>query len=332
VSQRILVTGGTGFIGSHTCVALSAAGYTPLILDNLSNSDLRVIECLGKITGSQPRCIQGDVRDRALLDRLFRDEGIDGVIHLAGLKTISDSMADPLSFYDNNVQGSLTLAAAMRAAGVKVLIFSSSATVYGEPERCPIPESASCRPVNPYGHSKRVVEQALSDLYQADPAWRIMLLRYFNPIGAHESGLIGDSPRDGPNNLLPAICDVAAGLRDKLTVQGHDYPTPDGTARRDYIHVMDIAEAHVVALRYAQQKSGLWALNLGTGEGHSVLDVVRAFERVSGRQIAYELGPRRSRDVPAYWADPSLAYTTLGWKPQRSLDAMCQDSWRWRLQ
>lgn len=331
MSHCILVTGGTGFIGSHTCVALSEAGYTPVILDNLSNSDLRVVDRLGRITGSQPRFIQGDVRDRALLDRLFRDEGIGGVIHLAGLKSISDSLADPLGFYNNNVQGSLTLTAAMHAAGIKVLIFSSSATVYGEPDRCPIPESAACRPVSPYGRSKRMVEQALSTLHQADPAWRIMLLRYFNPIGAHESGLIGDSPRGKFRNLLPALCDVAAGLNDKLTVQGHDYPTPDGTAMRDYIHVMDIAEAHVAALRYAQPQSGLWALNLGTGSGHSVLDVIRAFERVSGRRIAYELGPRRPKDVPAYWADPSLAHAILGWKPQRSLDAMCHDSWYWRL-
>jgi len=331
LNHRILVTGGAGFIGSHICVALGEAGYTPLILDNLSNSDIHVVERLGSITGSQPRLIQGDVRDRTLLDRLFRVEGIDGVIHLAGLKSIGDSLVDPRSFYNSNVQGSLTLTAAMRAAGVKVLIFSSSATVYGEPECCPIPESAACRPVSPYGRSKHVAEQALSGLHRADPAWGIMLLRYFNPIGAHESGLIGDSPRGKFRNLLPTLCDVAAGLNDKLTVQGHDYPTPDGTAIRDYIHVMDVAEAHVAALRYTQQRSGLWALNLGTGNGHSVLDVVRTFERVSGRPIAYELGPRRPGDLPAYWADSSLAHTVLRWRPQRSLDTMCQDSWRWLL-
>lgn len=330
MSPSILVTGGAGFIGSHTCVALAAAGYVPVILDNLCNSDVRVLDRLTRIIGTTPRFVEGDVRDRELLDKLFREHAISGVIHFAGLKAVGDSVADPITYYDNNVHGTFVLAAAMQAAGVRNLIFSSSATVYGDPDRSPIPEDAPLRPANPYGRSKLMVEEALSDLQRAHPDWRIALLRYFNPVGAHESGLIGEYPQGKPNNLMPFVCQVAVGLRDKLAVHGGDYPTPDGTGVRDYVHVMDLAEGHVAALRHAEQKPGLLKLNLGTGQGASVLEVVNAFERASGRRIAYEIGPRRPGDVPAYWGDPSLAEATLGWRAQRDLDQMCADSWRWQ--
>ena len=330
MAQTILVTGGAGFIGSHTCVALSAAGFVPLLLDNLGNSDVRVLDRLETITGMRPGFVEGDVRDRGLLDRLFRAHAIGGVIHFAGLKAVGDSVADPVRYYDNNVNGTLVLAAAMQAAGVKTLIFSSSATVYGDPERSPIPETAPCRPANPYVHSKHMVEQMLADLQRAQPDWRVALLRYFNPVGAHESGLIGEHPQGKPNNLMPYVCQVAVGLRDRLAVHGGDYPTPDGTGVRDYVHVMDLAEGHVAALQHAARAPGLVTLNLGTGQGASVLDVVRAFERASGRAIGYDIGPRRPGDVPAYWGDPSLAQATLGWRARRGLEQMCADSWRWQ--
>ncbi|HSU22938.1 UDP-glucose 4-epimerase GalE [Comamonadaceae bacterium OTU4NAUVB1] len=326
----ILVTGGAGFIGSHTCVALAEAGYTPLVLDNLGNSDLRVLDRLARITGKAPDFIEGDVRDRALLDRVFAENEIAGVIHFAGLKAVGDSVAEPMAYYQNNVHGSWVLAEAMQAAGVKTLIFSSSATVYGEPDRSPIPEDAPCRPASPYGRSKHMVEESLRDLQIAQPDWRIALLRYFNPVGAHESGLIGEHPNGKPNNLMPFVSQVAVGLREKLAVHGGDYPTPDGTGVRDYVHVMDLAEGHVAALRHTEKAPGLVTLNLGTGTGASVLDVVKAFERASGRRIAYDIGPRRAGDVPAYWGDPALAEATLGWRARRGLDQMCADSWRWQ--
>lgn len=330
MTYTILVTGGAGFIGSHTCVALSEAGYEPLILDNLGNSDIRVVDRLARITGRAPRWIEGDVRDRALLDRIFAEERIAGVIHFAGLKAVGDSVADPVGYYENNVHGTWVLVQAMEAAGVRTLVFSSSATVYGDPERSPIPEDAPCRPANPYGRSKRIVEETLADWQQASPEWRIVLLRYFNPVGAHESGLIGEHPQGKPNNLMPFVCQVAVGLREKLVVHGGDYPTADGTGVRDYVHVMDLAEGHVAALRKAQEAPGLLTLNLGTGAGASVLDVVKAFEAASGKAIAYEIGPRRPGDVPAYWADPALAERTLGWKARRGLAQMCADAWRWQ--
>lgn len=330
MSQRILVTGGAGFIGSHTCVALVAAGYAPVILDNLCNSDVRVLERLHRITGQALQFIQGDVRDAALLARVFAETPFAGAIHFAGLKAVGDSVADPLAYYDTNVHGSLVLASAMRQAGVKTLIFSSSATVYGEPDHSPIPEGAALRPANPYGRSKLMVEQALVDLHASQPGWRIALLRYFNPVGAHESGLIGEHPQGKPNNLMPFVCQVAVGQHDKLPIHGADYPTPDGTGVRDYVHVMDLAEGHVAALQHVQARPGLVTLNLGTGQGASVLEVVRAFERASGRPLPCEIGPRRAGDVPAYWGDPSLAQATLGWRARRSLDQMCADSWRWQ--
>jgi len=330
MTSSILVTGGAGFIGSHTCVALMEAGYTPLLLDNLCNSDARVVDRLARITGQGPRLVTGDVRDAALLERLFADEAIAGVIHFAGLKAVGDSVAQPLTYYDNNVFGTVTLLQAMKAAGVKTFIFSSSATVYGDPERSPIPETAAYAPANPYGQSKRMVEEILVDLQRAEPDWRVAILRYFNPVGAHESGLIGEHPQGKPNNLMPFVCQVAVGLRDKLAVHGNDYPTPDGTGVRDYVHVMDLAEGHVAALTHAQKSPGLLTVNLGTGNGISVLDVTGAFERASGRPLPYEIGPRRPGDVAAYWGDPTLAQQTLGWRAKRGLDAMCADSWRWQ--
>lgn len=330
MSQRVLVTGGAGFIGSHACVALSAKGYVPVILDNLCNSDVRVLERLRKIMGYAPRFIEGDVRDNALLARVFAQEPFAAVIHFAGLKAVGDSVADPLKYYDNNVCGSLSLASAMQQAGVRTLIFSSSATVYGTPDHSPIPEDAPRRPANPYGRSKLMVEEALADLHRSEPGWHIALLRYFNPVGAHESGLIGEHPQGKPNNLMPYVCQVAMGLREKLQVHGADYPTPDGTGIRDYVHVMDLAEGHVAALKHARTNAGLIALNLGTGRGTSVFEVVRAFERASARTIPYDVGPRRPGDVPAYWGDPSLAEAELGWRAHRSLEQICADSWRWQ--
>ncbi|MFT3812783.1 MAG: UDP-glucose 4-epimerase GalE [Acidovorax sp.] len=330
MSNTILVTGGAGFIGSHTCVALIAAGYAPLVLDNLSNSDVRVLDRVERIAGQRPGWIEGDVRDRALLDRVFAQHRIAGVIHFAGLKAVGDSVTDPLGYYDNNVHGTWVLAQAMEAAGVHALVFSSSATVYGETDQLPLAEDAPCSPTNPYGRSKRIVEETLGDWQLAHPHWRIALLRYFNPVGAHESGLIGEHPQGKPNNLMPFVAQVAVGLRERLMVHGNDYPTPDGTGVRDYVHVMDLAEGHVAALRKVQQAPGLLTLNLGTGVGHSVLQVVHAFERASGRAVPYTVGPRRPGDVPANWADPTRAAEVLGWRARRGLDAMCADSWRWQ--
>ncbi|MDM0045165.1 UDP-glucose 4-epimerase GalE [Variovorax dokdonensis] len=331
MKNYVLVTGGAGYIGSHTCVALAAAGYTPLILDNLCNSSPKVFERLARIVGGPPpRAIEGDIRDRQFLDRLFAENAIDAVIHFAGLKAVGDSVADPLSYYDNNVNGSMVLAAAMQSAGVKTLVFSSSATVYGEPERTPIPEAAPCWATNPYGRTKLMVEQMLTDLHSADPGWNIGLLRYFNPAGAHESGLIGEHPKGKPNNLMPFVSQVAVGTREYLTVHGNDYPTIDGTGVRDYIHVLDLAEGHVAALRHAKARAGLFAVNLGTGAGASVLEVITAFEKASGRKVAYKIGPRRTGDVPASVADTSLARSLLGWQAQRGLNQMCVDSWRWQ--
>ncbi|MDM0114675.1 UDP-glucose 4-epimerase GalE [Variovorax sp. J22R133] len=326
----VLVTGGAGYIGSHTVVALAAAGYEPLILDNFCNSDPRVVERLSKIMGMAPRLIEGDIRDRALLDRIFREERITAVIHFAALKAVGDSVSDPHSYYENNVNGTLVLTAAMAAAGVKTLVFSSSATVYGVPERTPIAEDAPCGPTNPYGQTKWMVEQILRDLEHADPEWRVALLRYFNPVGAHESGLIGEQPKGRPNNLMPFVSQVAVGLRECLSVHGSDYPTPDGTGVRDYVHVLDLADGHVAALQHLEKQAGVLTVNLGTGQGASVLQLVAAFERASGKAIRYELGPRRPGDVPTTVADPTLARTLLGWQAKRGLDQMCEDSWRWQ--
>ena len=326
----ILVTGGAGFIGSHTCVALAAAGYVPLILDNLGNSDVRVLDRLARISGKAPDFIEGDVRDRALLDRIFEEHDIAGVIHFAGLKAVGDSVADPLGYYDNNVHGSFVLASAMQAAGVKTLIFSSSATVYGEPDSSPIPEDAPCRPANPYGRSKRMVEEALIDLQIAQPDWRIALLRYFNPVGAHESGLIGEHPQGKPNNLMPVVSQVAVGIRDKLSIHGGDYPTPDGTGVRDYIHVVDLAKGHVAALNRLFAVDRGFTVNLGTGQGYSVLETIKAFEAASGRPVPYQLVPRRPGDIASCYASPVQAKALLGWQAEKGMREMCEDHWRWQ--
>ena len=327
----ILVTGGAGFIGSHTCVALAQAGIPHLILDNFGNSRRSVLERLGRITGVQPLIVEGDVRDADLLARVFAQHPIDGVIHFAALKAVGESVREPLRYYDNNVAGTVALLRAMQATGVRTLVFSSSATVYGEPATVPIREDFPLSATNPYGWTKLMMEQVLADVDAAEPGqWRIARLRYFNPVGAHESGLIGEDPQGEPGNLLPYVAQVAAGQRASLSVYGNDYPTPDGTGVRDYIHVCDLAEGHVAALRYLNKHPGLLTVNLGTGRPVSVLEMVRAFEQASGRAVRYQLVARRPGDVAQCWADPALAQTLLGWSAQHGVDRMCQDAWRWQ--
>ncbi len=327
----ILVTGGAGFIGSHTCVALAQAGWPFLILDNFGNSRRSVLERMGRIIGSVPHCIEGDVRDAALLARVFAQYPIRAVVHFAALKAVGESVAAPLRYYENNVAGTITLLQAMRQAGVRSLVFSSSATVYGEPASLPIREDFPLSATNPYGWSKLMMEQILADLDTAEPGqWHLARLRYFNPVGAHESGLIGEDPQDVPGNLLPYVAQVAAGQRSGLRIYGNDYPTPDGTGVRDYIHVMDLAQGHVAALHYLQQHPGMLTVNLGTGRPVSVLEMVRRFEQASGRTIPYQIVGRRPGDVAQCWADPNLAAQLLGWKAQHGIERMCQDAWRWQ--
>ena len=328
----ILVTGGTGYIGSHTCVALAkaGAGHELLILDNLSNSRSDVVDRLETLCGRRHHFIQGDVRDSRLLDDLFSHHAISAVMHFAGLKAVGESVEKPLEYYDNNVHGTLQLLAAMRRAQVKTFVFSSSATVYGDPASVPIREDFPRSATNPYGRSKLIIEDVLADLHHADPDWRIARLRYFNPVGAHESGLIGEDPQGIPNNLMPFVAQVAVGKREFLNVWGNDYPTLDGTGIRDYIHVVDLAEGHVAALDYLNRKGGLLTVNLGTGRGYSVLDMVKAFEAASGCAIPYQIAARRAGDIAQCWADPSLAQELLNWKTIRGLDQMCADAWRWQ--
>lgn len=327
----ILVTGGTGYIGSHTCATLAQAGHELLILDNLCNSKADVVDRLETLCGKRPRFILGDVRDAALLATIFSRQRIRAVIHFAGLKSVGESVKFPLQYYENNVHGTLQLLAAMDSAKVKTFVFSSSATVYGEPASVPISEDFPRSATNPYGRSKLIVEDVLSDIAAADPAWRIARLRYFNPVGAHESGLIGEDPRGVPNNLMPFIAQVATGRREFLNVWGNDYATPDGTGIRDYIHVVDLAEGHLAALNYLERQVGLFSVNVGTGQGYSVLDIVKAFERASGRPVPHRVAPRRPGDIAQCWADPGLAYELLGWRATRGLDRMCSDAWRWQL-
>ena len=327
----ILVTGGAGFIGSRTCVALAAAGLPFLILDNFGNSRPSVLERIARITGAEPLCVEGDVRDAALLDRLFAQHPITAVIHFAALKSVGESVREPLRYYDNNVAGTGVLLRAMQAAGVRTLVFSSSATVYGDPASLPIREDFPLSATNPYGWSKLMMEQVLADVDASQPGqWSIARLRYFNPVGAHASGLIGEDPQDVPNNLLPYVAQVAVGQREALSVYGDDYATPDGTGVRDYIHVCDLAEGHVAALRYLQSHKGLLTVNLGTGRPVSVLEMVRSFERASGRAVPYRVVARRPGDVAQCWADPALAEQLLGWRADRDLDCMCADAWRWQ--
>jgi UDP-glucose 4-epimerase len=332
MSKTVLLTGGTGYIGSHTCVELLKAGYETVVLDNLCNSSRAVLNRIERITGRQSLFIEGDVRDRAALDRIFAERSIDVVLHFAALKAVAESFARPLDYYDTNVCGSASLFAAMDAHDVRRIVFSSSATVYGMASEMPVGEASPTAPVNPYGHTKRMVEQMLRDLAEADPGWRTMCLRYFNPVGAHESGLIGEDPRDTPNNLMPLVAQVAIGRLPRLRVFGNDYPTTDGTGVRDYLHVTDLALGHVAALQrvLSDTSDGHTIVNLGTGRGHSVLEVVQAFMRVSGRPVPYEVVGRRPGDVAISFADPALAHSMFGWKAERDLDRMCADTWRWQ--
>ena len=327
----ILVTGGCGYIGSHLCVALAQAGEPYLVVDNFSNSRPSVLERVARITGQALAFVEGDVRDVALLQQLFARHAISAVVHLAAFKAVGESVREPLMYYGNNVAGTVALLQAMRDAGVRSMVFSSSATVYGDPASLPIREDFPLSATNPYGWSKLMMEQVLADVAAAEPGlWRIARLRYFNPVGAHESGLIGEDPQGIPNNLLPYVAQVAAGQREVLSVYGGDYPTVDGTGVRDYIHVCDLAEGHVAALRYLRQHPGLLTVNLGTGEPVSVLQMVRGFEAASGRPVPYRIVARRPGDVAACWADPALAERLLGWRARRGVDAMCRDAWRWQ--
>jgi len=331
----ILTTGGTGYIGSHTVIALIKAGFTPVIVDNLSNSKISVLDRISAIIGKSPHFYQIDLRDRHALDTIFQKHPIRAVIHFAGLKAVGESAAEPLQYYDNNINGTLSLCSVMKARNVKRLIFSSSATVYGNPPTVPIREDFPLAPTNPYGRTKLIVEQFLQDLFVSDPNMRIALLRYFNPVGAHESGLIGEDPQGIPNNLMPFISQVAVKRREKLNIFGNDYPTRDGTGVRDYIHVMDLAEGHIAALKKIKEtasspSSAPLVVNLGTGRGYSVLEILQAFEKASGQTIPYRIADRRPGDIAECYADPSLAQNLLGWKALRSLSDMCADTWRWQ--
>ncbi|AQA16885.1 UDP-glucose 4-epimerase GalE [Halioglobus japonicus] len=330
MSQTVLVTGGAGYIGSHACVSLVEAGFTVVVLDNLCNSSREAVARVEQITGADIPAIEGDIRDAQCLADVFASHRIDAVMHFAGLKAVGESVEKPLEYYDNNVNGTLVLLGAMEQAGVTRMIFSSSATVYGDPASMPIREDFPTSATNPYGRSKLMVEEILGDWAVARPNWSIGRLRYFNPVGAHASGRIGEDPSGIPNNLMPFVAQVAVGRREKLAVFGDDYPTPDGTGVRDYIHVVDLAEGHVAALNYVLEKPGLLTVNLGTGNGSSVLDMVRAFEAASGKPVPYEIVARRAGDIAECWADPALAEELLGWKASRTLEDMCADTWRWQ--
>ncbi len=326
----ILVTGGTGYIGSHTCIELIKSGFDPVIVDNLSNSKLMVLDRIEVITGKRPVFLEGDVLDSNFLDGVFLQYDFGAVIHFAGLKAVGESVQNPFLYYENNVAGTLNIIKSMECAGLRNLIFSSSATVYGLPESVPIREDFATSTQNPYGASKLMVEGMLADLAHANNNWNIATLRYFNPIGAHESGLIGEDPKGIPNNLLPYISQVAVGKLDHLSVFGDDYDTPDGTGIRDYIHVVDLAKGHVCALKKVLSHSGHFVVNLGTGKGYSVLEMVKAFETVSGVEVKYKVVERREGDIAVCYADPKFARDYLGWQAEFDLTRMCEDSWRWQ--
>ena len=331
--MSILVTGGAGYIGSHTVVELQNAGYDVVVLDNLSNASEKSLERVSKITGKPVKFYKADILDRDALNEVFDKEDIDSCIHFAGLKAVGESVAKPWEYYENNIAGTLTLVDVMRKHNVKNIIFSSSATVYGDPAIIPITEECpkgTC--TNPYGWSKSMLEQILTDIHTSDPEWNVVLLRYFNPVGAHESGRIGEDPKGIPNNLMPYISQVAVGKLEKLGVFGDDYDTPDGTGVRDYIHVVDLAVGHVKAIKYIFSNPGLDIINLGTGVGYSVLDMVKAFSKACGKEIPYEIKPRREGDIAMCYADPSKAAKVLGWKAERGLEQMCEDAWRWQSQ
>ncbi|RIX45503.1 MAG: UDP-glucose 4-epimerase GalE [Rhodocyclales bacterium GT-UBC] len=328
----ILVTGGAGYIGSHTVVELLADAKDLLILDNFSNSSPVVLDRIERLSGTRPLLIEGDIRDETLLKAVFADYPISSVIHFAGLKAVGESVAQPIRYYDNNVRGSLCLFNAMGEAGVRKLVFSSSATVYGDPHMVPIREDFPLHATNPYGRSKLFIEEILRDIGRADPQWKIALLRYFNPVGAHESGMIGEDPSGIPNNLMPFVAQVAVGRRPVLSVFGHDYPTSDGTGVRDYIHVVDLAQGHVAAVNALDSLDGVVPFNLGTGRGYSVLEVVAAFEKASGQHVPFQIVARRPGDVAICYADVSAAASFLRWSAKRNIDVMCADAWRWQSQ
>jgi UDP-glucose 4-epimerase len=328
--MKILITGGAGYIGSHTCIELLDAGYELVVIDNLSNSKEESLRRVEELSGKLVTFCKADLLDEAALHNLFNEHNIDAVIHFAGLKAVGESVAMPLHYFENNVAGTLVLCKVMQAHGVKDLVFSSSCTVYGEPSRVPITEDFPRSATNPYGRSKLIIEDMLSDLYVSDPGWNIILLRYFNPVGAHPSGRIGEDPNGIPNNLVPYIAQVAVGRLPYVRVFGDDYPTPDGTGIRDYIHVLDLAVGHVRAVERLASRPGLAAYNLGTGRGYSVLEVVAAFERACGRKIPYQITARRPGDIAATYADPQKAQRELGWSARLGLDEMCADSWRWQ--
>lgn len=328
--MHILVTGGAGYIGSHTCVELLAAGHKVFVVDNLCNSKRESLRRVAEITGRTLGFARIDLRDATTLAGIFRTHAFEAVIHFAGLKAVGESTEMPLTYYDNNVGGTLNLCKVMADVGVRCLVFSSSATVYGEPVSVPVREDSPTCSTNPYGHSKLCIERILTDLQQADPRWKIALLRYFNPVGAHPSGCIGEDPHGIPNNLMPVIAQVAAGRRPRLRVFGGDYPTPDGTGVRDYIHVVDLARGHLRALERLAANPSLLICNLGTGQGYSVLEMVQAFERVSGQIVPYDIGARRPGDIATCYADPSYALQELGWSAELGLDDMVRDTWRWQ--
>lgn len=327
---KILVAGGAGYIGSHTCVALIEAGFEPIILDNLRNSHPLVLSRIETITGKRPHFFECDIADNRAVKSILKEHMCSAVIHFAGLKAVGRSVSEPLETYHENVAGSLSLLQTLGESGLKRIIFSSSATVYGDAKQTPIPETSVIQPTNPYGHSKAMVEQILMDLAASDPLWGVGILRYFNPVGAHKSGEIGEDPQGIPDNLLPYVSQVAVGRREKLQVFGDDYETADGTGVRDYIHVMDLAEGHVAAVRACLKSDGVFAVNLGTGNGSSVLDVISAFETASGKHVPYEIVERRPGDVGTSFADPSKALELLDFKAERNLDDMCGDAWNWQ--
>ena len=327
---RVLLTGATGYIASHTWLALLAAGFRVVGVDNFSNSSPEVLARLKTLSGGTPEFVRADVCDAAAVETVFADEPVAAVVHFAAFKSVGESTTQPLAYYANNLNGLFTVCQAMQRHGCKALVFSSSATVYGTPERLPIGEDAALSTINPYGATKLMGENVLRDLGLSDPTWAMAVLRYFNPIGAHKSGLIGEDPRGTPNNVMPFISQVAVGKLPRLRIFGNDYDTPDGTGVRDYIHVTDLAEGHVAALRHLLGGQGSITANLGTGRGHSVLELVRAFEQASGRSVPFEFAPRRAGDVAACYADPTLAHERLGWRATRDLATMCSDSWRWQ--
>lgn len=329
ITEKVLVTGGAGYIGSHTCIELLEAGFHVLVLDNLSNASKVSLQRVEQITGKKITFINGDIRNPQDIEQVFAQYDVDAVIHFAGLKAVGESVERPLYYYENNVLGTLNLLQVMAKYNCKKLVFSSSATVYGDPHTVPIQEDFPLSATNPYGRSKLMIEEILRDLYRSDSSWSLALLRYFNPVGAHKSGLIGEDPQGIPNNLMPYIAQVAVGKREKLSVFGGDYPTHDGTGVRDYIHVVDLAKGHVKALE-VMQKPELITVNLGTGQGYSVLEMVKAFEQASGKQVDYQIVDRRPGDIAACYADPKFALQKLGWKAELTLSDMCKDAWHWQ--